>query len=73
MANKVLIVVVMAMLIVSPMSHYAAYKHGRETMNAEAVTRQGELSFVLNGKVATLYPEIIRNLGTCSNCHGERV
>ena len=73
MANKILIALVLAMLVVLPLSHYAAYKHGRTTMNTEAVKRQGGLSFVLNGKVATLKPEIIRNLGTCGNCHTERV
>lgn len=73
MSLRIAIAFIVAMLVVMPYTHYKAYKYGRTTMNAEAVKRQGGISFVLNGKVATLKPKIIRNLGACGNCHTERV
>ena len=63
---------IVAMLFVMPATHYKAYKHGRITMNAEAVKKQGRLSFVIDGKIATLEREIVKNFGTCGNCHEGR-
>ena len=71
---KIAIAIIVAMLFVMPFTHavvgYKAYRHGRVSMNEEAIKRQGKLSFVLNGKVLTLRPEIVRNFQACaSSCH----
>ena len=73
MSLKIAITVVLAMLVVMPFSHYGAYKHGRLTMNAENMEKQGKLSFVLNGRIASLVEmQIESNFGTCTRCH-ERI
>ena len=66
-----LITIIVVIVLAMPVTHYKIYKHGRMTMNAEAVKEQGKLSFVLNGKIATLKHEIARNFLACStSCHG---
>lgn len=66
-----LITIIVVIVLAMPFTHYKTYKHGRITMNVEAVKKQGRLSFVLNGRVATLEREIARNFLACStSCHG---
>ena len=70
---RIVIMLLMAMLMAMPVTHYLAYKHGRATMNVEAVKRQGKISFVLGDRIVSLEHEIVKNLGTCGNCHEGRV
>lgn len=75
MNPKIAIAIIMAMLVAMPLTHvlvgYKAYKHGRVTMGDEIVKAVGKYTFVLNGKIATLKPEIVRNFLACSTgCHG---
>lgn len=69
MSLKIAISFVLVMLVLMPYTHYRAYKHGRVTMSDEIVEKVGRYTFVLNGKLATLQPQIVDNFGVCSNCH----
>ena len=71
MRLKIAIAIIVAMLVAMPVTHYKAYKYGRVTLSEEAVKLVGKYTFVLNGKLATLTPEISRNFLACSSsCHG---
>jgi len=68
---KIAITIIVAMFVAMPVTHYKAYKHGRVSMNTEVTKAVGKYTFVLNGKLATLKPEIVRNFQACaSSCHG---
>ena len=68
---RILIAIISVLVLVLPLTHYKAYKHGRVTMDKEHVRAVDKTLYMLNGK--RVYLEPVRQDNVCGNCHEGRV
>lgn len=70
MAKKILITVILAMLVLLPITHHKAYKHGRITMKADTIKTLDALRVSISPDGKIHFYEKVLPVNECTGCHG---